>query len=127
MHETANFVYMEEIADGWAYEGRQDLGNIYPGDGPKYKGAGVLMLTGRYNYSRAAAELNDPLVLSRGCEYVAKHYPFRSAQKWIRDNNLLSICLNKGFDDCCYRINGGWNGYDDRLAKYKICKKVFKV
>lgn len=127
MHETANFVYMEEIADGWAYEGRQDLGNIYPGDGPKYKGAGVLMLTGRYNYSRAAAELNDPLVLSRGCEYVAKHYPFRSAQKWIRDNDLLGICLNKGFDDCCYRINGGWNGYDDRLAKYKICKKVFKV
>jgi len=127
MHETANFVYMEEIADGWAYEGRQDLGNIYPGDGPKYKGAGVLMLTGRYNYSRAAAELNDPLVLSRGCEYVAKHYPFRSAQKWIRDNDLLGICLNKGFDDCCYRINGGWNGYDDRLAKYKTCKKVFKV
>jgi predicted chitinase len=127
MHETANFVYMEEIADGWAYEDRLDLGNIYPGDGPKYKGAGVLMLTGRYNYSRAAAELNDPLVLSRGCEYVAKHYPFRSAQKWIRDNDLLGICLNKGFDDCCYRINGCWNGYDDRLAKYKICKKVFKV
>lgn len=127
MHETANFVYMEEIADGWAYEGRTDLGNTQPGDGPKYKGAGVLQLTGRYNYSRAAAELNDPLVLSRGCKYVASHYPFRSAQRWIKDNNLLSVCLNQGFDSCCRRINGGWNGYDDRLAKYGICKKVFGV
>jgi hypothetical protein len=26
-HETAGFVYMKEIADGWAYEGRSDLGN----------------------------------------------------------------------------------------------------
>ena len=37
MHETCNFVYMKEIADGWAYEGRTDLGNTSPGDGPKYK------------------------------------------------------------------------------------------
>ena len=127
MHETGNFRWMKEIADGSAYEWRDDLGNDSPGDGPKYKGTGVLMLTGKYNYSRAAARLNDPLILERGCDYTADHYPFRSALTWIEDNDLLNICLKKGFDDCCYRINGGWNGYSDRVEKYAIAKKVFGI
>ena len=127
LHETGNFRWMSEIADGSAYEMRSDLGNIYPGDGKKFKGAGVLMLTGRYNYSRAAEELQDPLIVERGWEYVTDHYPFRSALTWIKDNDLLNICLTKGFDECCYRINGGWNGYDDRVEKYKITKNVFGV
>lgn len=127
MHETGNFKWMSEIADGSAYEGRQDLGNTSPGDGKLYKGAGVLMLTGKYNYSRAAEELQDPLILERGWKYVTDHYPFRSALTWIKDNDLLNVCLTKGFDDCCYRINGGWNGYDDRASKYAITKKVFGI
>ena len=127
MHETGNFRWMKEIADGTAYEGRTDLGNTEPGDGPKFKGAGVLMLTGRYNYSKCAEDLSDPKILERGCDYTADHYPFRSALRWIKDNDLLNICLTKGFDECCYKINGGWNGYEDRKAKYEIAKKVFEV
>jgi predicted chitinase len=125
-HETGNYRWMKEIADGTAYNNRSDLGNG-PNDGPKYKGAGVLMLTGKYNYTRAAAELQDPLIVERGCDYVADHYPFRSALCWIKDNDLLGICLGKGFDECCYRINGGFNGYEDRKEKYEITKKVFGV
>ena len=34
---------MKEIASGEAYNGRKDLGNIYPGDGPKFKGCGPLI------------------------------------------------------------------------------------
>ena len=127
MHETCDFVYMKEIADGWAYEGRTDLGNTQAGDGPKFKGTGVLMLTGRFNYTRLAEELQDDLIVDRGCDYVCEQYPFRSALTWIKDNKLLNICLTEGFDDCCYRINGGWNGYEDRAAKYKICLDVFNV
>ena len=127
MHETGNFRWMKEIADGWAYEGRKDLGNTQPGDGPKFKGAGVLQLTGRYNYTRAAEKLSDPKIVDRGVDYTSEQYPFRSALCWIEDNDLLNICLTKGFDSCCYRINGGWNGYDDRLANYKICLDVFNV
>jgi len=126
MHETGNFRWMKELADGTAYNNRSDLGNG-PNDGPKYKGAGVLMLTGKYNYRAAAEDLNDPLILTQGCDYTAEKYPFRSALGWIENNNLLNICLTKGFDECCYRINGGWNGYEDRLAKYKICQRVFRV
>ena len=122
MHETCNFLYMKEIADGWAYEGRTDLGNTSSGDGPRYKGAGVLQLTGKYNYSRLAEGIGDPKVMD-GVDYVSNTYPFTSARIWIEENNLLSVCLTQGFDQCCLRINGGWNGYDDRLAKYRICQK----
>ena len=125
MHETANFRYMKEIADGSAYEYRHDLGNASQGDGPKYKGAGVLQLTGKYNYSRLSKALGDPKVMD-GVDYVAGTYPFTSARVWIEENDLLSICLSQGFDACCRKINGGWNGYDDRLAKYRICQREMR-
>ena len=125
MHETANFIYMKEIADGWAYEGRADLGNTEPGDGPRFKGAGVLQLTGRYNYSRLSKVIGDPQVMD-GVDYVCNKYPFTSARVWIDENDLLNVCLRNGFDACCKRINGGWNGYEDRKAKYAICQREMR-
>lgn len=125
MHETCNFVYMQEIADGWAYEGRRDLGNVESGDGPRFKGAGVLQLTGRYNYSRLAKGIGDQRVME-GVDYVSNTYPFTSARVWIEENNLLDVCLYEGFDACCKKINGGWRGYADRLEKYQICQRELR-
>lgn len=121
MHETCNFVYLKEIASGTAYNNRSDLGNG-PHDGPVYKGVGVLQLTGKYNYSRLSKVLGDPDVM-RGVDYVAEKYPFTSAEVWIKDNNLLDVCNRQGFEACCVRINGGYNGYNDRLHKYQLCQK----
>ena len=92
------FKWMSEIADGSAYEMRADLGNIYPGDGKKYKGAGVLMLTGRYNYSRAGRRIERPSDPGTWLAILSQIItPFRSALTWIKDNNLLNICLTKRF------------------------------
>ena len=124
-HETCGFVYMMEIASGSAYHYRSDLGNRGPDDGTRYKGAGVLQLTGRYNYQRLADGIGDQKVMD-GVDYVANTYPFTSARIWIEENDLLNVCLNQGFDACCVRINGGWNGYDDRLRYYKICQREMK-
>ena len=123
LHETGNMKWLKELADGWAYEGRSDLGNVQPGDGPRFKGAGVLQLTGRYNYSRLSKALTDSRVME-GCDYVASTYPFRSAEPWIQENRLLEVAKTEGFEAVCVRINGGYNGYDDRKNKFKICRDV---
>lgn len=129
LHESGNFRWMKEIASGEAYENRSDLSNSEPGDGKKFKGCGPLMVTGRghftrfYEWLRDEEGIDDPNILKLGTSYVADKYPFSIAINWINRNNLLKVCQEDGFDACCYRINGGWNGFQDRINKYDVCRK----
>ncbi|WP_157785525.1 M15 family metallopeptidase [Sinorhizobium fredii] len=44
------------------YEGRRDLGNNEPGDGPRFKGRGYVQLTGRHNYKRIGDSIGMNLI-----------------------------------------------------------------
>lgn len=125
-HESGGGRYKKEIASGEAYNGRTDLGNTQPGDGPRYKGAGYLQTTGRYNYQRLSDYLGDPRVME-GVDYVAENYPFTAAGFWWDDNKMNDLC-DSGAD--CYtvtlRVNGGTNGLADREHYYQLCIDYIK-
>lgn len=77
-HETGGLRHLSEMADGMAYNGRKDLGNTQPGDGPRFKGRGLIQLTGRYNYQKFANDIgrpdimNNPSVVATDPELAAK-------------------------------------------------------
>ncbi|WP_242067605.1 hypothetical protein [Leptolyngbya sp. FACHB-711] len=65
-HESSLGKYMTELSDGSQYEGRKDLGNIRPGDGPRFKGRGFVQITGRNNYTYWSRRLRVDLVSNPG-------------------------------------------------------------
>jgi len=129
-HESCGFVYMKEIDSGEYLNGRTDLGNVYPNDGPLFRGCGPLQVTGRANFQASSDWLrdhrgiDDGKIMALGTDYAADFYAFTIAIPWLLNNDLLNVCLKQGFEACCVRINGGYNGYDDRCAWYHKCKQV---
>jgi len=129
-HESGGLQWMQEIATGDAYEWRRDLGNVKPGDGRKYKGAGAIQLTGRANYQAFADHMNDQRIM-QGSEFVAAEYPFTSAGFWWMMNGINSLVdAGANVEQISRMVNlGGANGtirgLGDRLAYYARASKVF--
>ncbi|MFO0139217.1 MAG: glycoside hydrolase family 19 protein [Cyanobacteriota bacterium] len=120
-HESGGGRYKKELASGWAYEDRADLGNTQPGDGPRFKGAGYIQLTGRANYQDFADFIKDPAVM-QGVDYVADHYPFSSAGFWWESNKMNQLCdSDPSVKKVTLRVNGGTNGLAERDMYYERC------
>ena len=124
-HESGQLRYTEELASGKAYEARRDLGNTVAGDGVRYKGRGLLQITGRSNYSQCAVDLGLPLV--ENPELLAQPEPAaRSAGWYWNKHNLNSLCDQGLFELLTRRINGGLNGYPSRRQLYNMAFDVIK-
>jgi len=130
-HESAELLYFEEIASGWAYDRSQnprkarDLGNTRPGDGPRYKGRGPIQLTGRANYRRAGNALELDLEASP-TRASSPNVGFRIAGWYWFTHHLNARADRQDFRDITRRINGGYNGYAHRLAFYERALRVLR-
>ncbi len=122
-HESGQLRYVRELASGEMYEGRKSLGNTQPGDGVRYKGRGLIQLTGRHNYAACGAELDLPLLENPELLEEPQN-ACRSAGWFWKRNNLNSLCDLGLFEKLTRRINGGLNGYADR---YKLYQRAFNV
>ena len=116
LHESCLLRYTEEIATGAKYEGRRDLGNTHAGDGKKYKGRGLLQITGRYNYAELTTAfkadqvdfLQNPEVLSEPIWAV------KSAMWWWCKHDLNRRADENDIQRITKTINGGYNGITSR-------------
>jgi predicted chitinase len=125
-HESGGGRWMKELDSGAAYEGRTDLGNTQKGDGPKYKGAGFIQVTGRYNYQKFADFIGDQKVMD-GVDYVSKNYPFTVSGYWWMQNKMNSLCDSGATcRQISARVNGRdpANGLSEREMYYKRCCDV---
>jgi putative chitinase len=112
-HESAGLRTTEEFASGQAYEGRSDLGNVKPGDGPRFKGRGLVQLTGRANYKR----LGDKLGIKLEQEPTLAAEPRLSlaiACEFWTDRRINVNCDADDLVAVTRKINGGLNGLADR-------------
>lgn len=141
-HESGGFRYMRELASGRAYEGRTDLGNTHSGDGVKFRGRSPIQITGRKNYATCGAALGIDCVAhpelledpkdgwraagwfwtQGACLNLSKRAKAHCIAKY---GDWEHISLNKmadvmDFDGITLAINGGTNGYDDRVKYLKL-------
>jgi predicted chitinase len=133
-HESGEFRFMEEIwgptAAQLRYEPPSDLatrlGNIEPGDGERYKGRGVIQLTGRFNYQKYGDLLGIDLV-SNPTLASTPQIAFSTAGLYWQENDLNELADQEDFETITRRINGGLNGYDHRLMYYERARDVLGV
>ncbi len=130
-HESGRLAHVREL---WGptpaqlrYEGRLDLGNTEKGDGFRYRGRGLIQTTGRANYRATSKGL---------AEFVSKCPDFEASPElleaprwaalsaaWFWHSRSLNALADAGdFMRLTRRINGGTNGYADRLSLWDAAK-----
>lgn len=121
-HESGCFTYVQEIASGSAYEGRADLGNTEPGDGVRFKGRGLIQITGRANYKECGEALGVDLITNP----KALEEPVLAARSaaWFWSDRGLNALADRGDAKAITKkINGGLNGYSDRLSYLELAQR----
>jgi predicted chitinase/peptidoglycan hydrolase-like protein with peptidoglycan-binding domain len=127
-HESGELRFRTELADGSAYEGRANLGNTQPGDGPRFKGRGLIQLTGRNNTEYKSANAYGVDVLAKP-EQVAKDDRLcADVAGWFWNRHQLNLLADRDdLDAITRRINGGLNGLPDRRRLYARLKSLLVV
>jgi putative chitinase len=131
--ESAGLRYMEEIADGSEYEGRTDLGNTQPGDGPRFKGRGPIQITGRLHYTDLSlwafqnGLVPTPTFFVDDPEQLATPvYGFIGVTwYWTVARPTLNAAADaKDVTEATLLVNGGNHGLPDRQNRFNNCEAM---
>jgi putative chitinase len=136
-HESGQFRFMEEIWGPTPAQRRYEpvstlatnLGNSEVGDGKRFKGRGPIQITGRANYRRFGDILGTDLVADPA-RAALPELAFRIAGLfWSKKglNELADRATPDAFREITRRINGGFNGLEDRQKFYAVARRVLGV
>lgn len=123
-HESGELRYREEIASGAAYEGRKDLGNTRPGDGRRFKGRGLIQLTGHDNYVLYGRHVGIDLLANPELVAIRTDLCVDVAGWFWHTHNLNGLADQDGIKRITRRINGGFNGLEDRMRILLLAKSI---
>ena len=125
-HESGELRFRAEIANGEAYEGRTDSGNTQPGDGRRFKGRGLIQLTGRANYREYGRAINREVELLANPELLATDSDLCvDVAGWFWTKcHLNTLADADDLTGITRRINGGINGLEDRRRLLKRAKAL---
>jgi putative chitinase len=111
--ESDGYCTTEEYGSGVEYDGRADLGNTRPGDGVKFKGRGIIMITGRYNYAEYGKTLGLPLLAYPQLAAGPVNAVRIAIAFWTKEG-LNALADQDDIEAITKRINGGLNGLATR-------------
>lgn len=130
-HESGSLLYAREL---WGptpaqakYDTRVDLGNTpeLDGDGKLYRGRGLIQITGRKNYQVCSLVLFGDERLLQTPQLLEQPEWAAESAAWFWMHNGLNELADRGeFKQITRRINGGLNGYADRLKIWARAREV---
>lgn len=108
------------------YANRMGNGDEQSGDGWKYRGHGLIQLTGRYMFEQYQAATGVPVLEQPGLLLMAPDAARSAAWFWAT-NGLNELADAGNFIRITRRINGGTDGLTQRQAFYSAAKQVFGI
>jgi putative chitinase len=135
-HESGELRYVRELGSD-QYLNRYDTGALAArlgntpeadGDGQKYRGRGLIQVTGRRNYLACSRALfGDERLLQRPELLEVPQWACESAAWFWQSNGLNELADKDQFTTITRRINGGLNGLEDRLRLWARARAVLCV
>jgi putative chitinase len=135
--ESGELRYTAEIASGSAYEGRADLGNTEPGDGVKFKGRGLIQITGKANYTKMSQDLYGDDRLVQDPTPIEEPELAALSAAWFWDSRSLNFIADGGMEHAFLRVSERINGINhltglpnhwaERCFYWDAAKKALEV
>ncbi|PKA71502.1 putative chitinase [Pseudomonas baetica] len=132
-HESGQLQYVRELGNN-QYLSKYDTGTLAlrlgntpeaDGDGQKYRGRGLIQITGRANYRQCSLGLfGDERLLSLPELLEQPQWAAESAAWFWEKNGLNELADRDQFTTITRRINGGLNGLQDRLEIWARARAV---
>ncbi|WP_422018162.1 glycoside hydrolase family 19 protein [Roseateles sp.] len=122
-YESGELRFTEELSSGEAYEGRAGLGNIQAGDGPRFKGRGLIQIVGRSNYQAFASATHHAEVMDNPALVATDPELALETALWIWTRAKLNT-LDDDVAVVTRRLNGGVNGLEQRRTYLAAAKAV---
>ncbi|EJL08331.1 glycoside hydrolase family 19 protein [Pseudomonas chlororaphis] len=132
-HESGQLRYVRELGND-QYLSKYDTGSLAArlgntpeadGDGQKYRGRGLIQVTGRDNYRQCSLGLfGDERLLALPQLLEQPQWAAESAAWFWQQNGLNELADRDQFNSITRRINGGLNGLEDRLQLWARAREV---